>query len=117
MVEVHQHERRKQMSSTHVARFGRRSETSIPLRPCFFHVRVLGRMTSSPLVNWLFGRPLSSGRGLPAHFASAGLGSNRSIWLGPPTMNRKITRFAFASKWGGFTAKGFLAVFPSPRKS
>ena len=45
----------------------------MPLLPCFFNFRVLGRMTSSPLVNWLFGRPVSSGSGLPAHFASAGL--------------------------------------------
>src|SRR5262245_9058671 len=116
-VEVHQHDRRKQMSSAQVARFGRRSDSSIPLRPCFANSRVLGMMTASPCVSWLFGRPVDSGSGLPAHFASAGLGSNRSIWLGPPTMNRKMTRLAFGSKCDFLGASGFFAAFSSARAS
>jgi hypothetical protein len=30
----------------------------------------------------------------PAYFSSAGFGSNVSIWLGPPSMNRKMTLLA-----------------------
>ena len=41
------------------------------------------------------GRPNDSGIGLPASLSSAGLGSNRSIWLGPPSMNSQITDLAF----------------------
>ena len=35
------------MSSTFFARFGIRSEISMPLLPCFAHLRVLGRITSA----------------------------------------------------------------------
>src|SRR5436309_1028976 len=58
---VHQHDRKKQMSSARRARFGKRSEISMPLAPCFVHLRVLGRSVSEPLVNWLLGRPVDSG--------------------------------------------------------
>ena len=33
---------------------------------------------------------------MPLRFFSSGLGSNRSIWLGPPCWNKQITDFAFA---------------------
>src|ERR1035441_6062476 len=39
-----------------------------------------------------------------AYFSSAGLGSNVSMWLGAPTMNRKITDFALGLKCGGLAA-------------
>src|SRR5439155_22103700 len=29
------------------------------------------------------------------------------MWLGPPTMNRKITDLAFGAKFGGLAASGF----------
>src|SRR5262249_16218080 len=35
----------------------------------------------------------------------------RSMWLGPPTMNMKMTAFALASKWGGFAARGLAEAF------
>ena len=38
-----------------------------------------------------------------------GLGSNRSIWLGPPVMNRKMHRLAFAAICGGLAASGLTA--------
>ena len=41
------------------------------------------------------GRPNDSGIGLPASLSSAGLGSNRSMWLGPPSMNSQMTDLAF----------------------
>src|SRR5262245_55112107 len=94
------------MSSTHVARFGIRSEISMLLLPCLANLRVLGRMTSPPVVNWLLGRPVDSGSGLPAHLARSGFGSKMSIWLGPPTMNMKMTRLAFGSKCGSLAASG-----------
>ena len=39
---------------------------------------------------------LPPGYGLPLYFVSSGLGSNRSIWLGPPCWNRQMTAFARA---------------------
>src|SRR5262249_47169636 len=49
------------------------------------------------------------GSGLPFHFTSSGLGSNRSTWLAPPNMKRKMTDFAFPSKWPGLAASGLFA--------
>ena len=40
------------------------------------------------------GLPMESGIGLPASLVSSGLGSNRSTWLGPPSMNSKMTDLA-----------------------
>ncbi|MFN7932228.1 MAG: hypothetical protein U0R19_02815 [Bryobacteraceae bacterium] len=35
---------------------------------------------------------------MPAYFDNPGFGSKRSSWLGPPSMNMKMTFFAFAGK-------------------
>ena len=76
---VHQQERRKQMSSTQVARCGIRSETSRPDWPCLAKVRLLASSGVAPLVNWLTGRPKLSGSGCPWYLPRAGLGSKRSM--------------------------------------
>ena len=39
---------------------------------------------------------------VPARRFKAGLGSNRSIWLGPPFMKRWMTLLARAGNWGAF---------------
>ncbi len=49
------------------------------------------------------------GSGWPWSRFSNGFGSNVSIWLGPPCMNRKITCLARAGKCGGRAANGFAA--------
>ena len=112
IVLVHQQERRKAMSSTQVARCGSRSDTSRPDWPWRANVRVLASSGVSPLVNWLTGRPKLSGNGWPCRRASSGLGSNRSTWLGPPTMNRKMTASARAGKCGGRAASGLVGAGP-----
>src|SRR6516162_5511813 len=115
---VHQHERRKQMSSALAARRGIRSDNSSPDLPCLANLRVLANSGVSPLVNWLTGLPKLSGSGLPCHFDNSGLGSNRSTWLGPPTMNMKMMDFALASWWGFFAASGLLLEdFSEPKPS
>ena len=43
----------------------------------------------------------SAGGALPSYFASIGLGSSRSTWLGPPCMKSWITAFARAGACGG----------------
>src|SRR5262249_36632134 len=53
-----------------------------------------------------------SGTGLPAYFASDGLGSKVSTCDGPPFMKRKMIRFALGGKCGargdsGLTARSF----------
>ena len=57
-----------------------------------------------------------AGIGLPAYFASAGLGSNVSTCDGPPFMKKWIDAAApCAGKWGGFTAMGSPAAPTSAR--
>ncbi len=43
-------------------------------------------------LSWLV---IDSGSGLPCHFSSSGLGSNRSSWLGAPSMKQEdhVLRF------------------------
>ena len=48
--------------------------------------------------------------GWPAYLASAGLGSNVSIWLQPPPMKSEITAVARGLKCGAFGAYGFTPV-------
>src|SRR4051812_16979153 len=51
---------------------------------------------------------LSSSRtnSLRCSLASAGFGSKVSMWEGPPSIIRKMQRFAFAGKWPSFGASG-----------
>src|SRR5262245_31210034 len=45
-----------------------------------------------------------TGRRFPSHLASPGLGSNVSIWAGPPDMNRKMILLVRGLKWGAWAA-------------
>ena len=59
---------------------------------------------------------MDSGSGWPWSLFSIGFGSNRSIWLGPPSMKMKIHAFAFGVVWFGFGESGFTpgtAPYPS----
>src|SRR6516162_6375465 len=108
---VHQQERIKAMSSTQSAKWGSRSETANPDCPCFLNFRVLAKRGVSPLVNWLTGFPKLSGKGWPWHFCKVDLGSNKSMGLGPPTMNIKMSDLALAEKCGGLHASGLAKGF------
>src|SRR4051794_39786152 len=46
--------------------------------------------------------------------ASFGLGSNVSMWLGPPSMNRQMQAFALAAWCAGFGESGPAAVLKPP---
>src|SRR6266446_5755006 len=105
------------MSSTHSARCGNSEETSIPLWPYFLNGQGDASSGVSPLVNWLGTLPKLSGSCCPSYFLSAGLGSKVSMWLGAPTMNRKITALAFAGKCCGLGASGFSRVAAKPSRS
>src|ERR1700752_489840 len=48
--------------------------------------------------------------GWPAYLVSAGFGSNVSIWLQPPPMNREMTAVARGLKWDGFGAYGWTPL-------
>src|SRR5262249_547282 len=67
-----------------------------------------------------FLRPLlattDSGSVSPSCFVSSSLGSKVSTCDGPPFMNRKIRRFAFAGKCGAFGASGFADFSAAARK-
>src|SRR5713101_1359183 len=90
----------------------------MPHWPCRENVHGEESRGVSLAVNWLITLPKLSGSFWPSYFFRAGLGSNVSMWLGPPTMNRKITDLAFGAKFGGLAASGFtliaaLAGFPN----
>jgi hypothetical protein len=105
------------MSSTQVARFGKRSETSIPDWPYFLNFHALPISGVPGLMNWLLISPNDGGSCCPVSLSSVGFGSNVSIWLGPPTIYRKITALAFGSKCGRLGASGLksLRSFPASR--
>src|SRR5262249_10112667 len=96
-------ERMIAISSTHFARFGYRSETSMPDLPCFENLR--GEPNSLPGLR-IFSASSLVGMSWPLRLTSSGLGSNVSTWLTPPYMNRQMTALAFAAKCGFFGASG-----------
>src|ERR1041385_4422724 len=110
-------ERTRQASSAQEPILGIQSENSVPLWPCGAKVRGLARTAASGLVKARRrSLVIEAGRGLPCHCWSAGLGSKRSIWLGPPSMKRKITFLALAGKCGGGGGGGLglaVALYPS----
>ena len=93
-----QQERRTAMSSADSATCLHQSEIHRPPWPCCFHSRLSGKMGEliSPIAVM---RPLVklAGNGLPACCFNAAFGSKVSRWLGPPSMKRKMTFFAFAA--------------------
>ena len=99
-----QHERITARSSAQVAMCGSQSETQIPLWPCCFHFRREASSGERPSpIGVITGLKLG-GSGWPASRFSSGLGSNVSMWLGPPSMNRKITLRAVAGRRHGAVA-------------
>ena len=51
------------------------------------------------------GKSNEGGVTCPTSFSSSGLGSKRSMWLGPPSMNSQITDFARGGWCGGLAAR------------
>ena len=99
-----QHERITARSSTHVAICGSQSDTQMPLCPCCCHLRLEAKSGERPSpIGVITGLKLA-GSGWPARRFSSGLGSNVSIWLGPPSMKRKITLRAVAGRRHGAKA-------------
>src|SRR5205085_8133238 len=98
-------------SSACSATFAYQSETHIPLCPYCFHLRrdAINVLCAVPR-DVCEGLPIESGMGLPSSLVSSGFGSNRSTWLGPPSMNRKMTDFAVGVWWGFFGASGSCAT-------
>ncbi len=84
------------MSSTHCAVCGSQSETHRPLLPWRWKVRFDASSGApySPIA--VMTSPKLAGSGFPARRVSSGLGSKRSIALGPPSMKRKMTLLAVA---------------------
>ena len=114
-------ERMRQMSSAQVARCGRYSESSMPHWPCGRNSRWLASTAAVGLMNASCRFFVSdSGSGLPFHFCSSGLGSNRSSWLGPPSIKRNMTFFALGANCGSFGASGLAegsVLAPRPSRS
>src|SRR5690242_10193814 len=81
--------------------FGYQSETHMPLWPYCFHLRGEGISVLDAVPMAVITLPNDSGIGCPARRSSSGLGSKRSMWLGPPSMKSQITDFA-VGMWSGF---------------
>src|SRR5215470_2064980 len=99
------------MSSTHCERCGKSVDTHAPAWPYCLKVQGEARIGVEPSVNWLWTLPKLSGSFWPSYFFSPGFGSNVSIWLGAPTMNRKMTDFALPGKCDDFAARTFSRGF------
>src|SRR5208283_1097697 len=95
-------ERMTQMSSMFLAVLANNSLTSMPLLPYFWNLKGEGNALPVRRSVARFGM----GSDLPTYLASMGLGSNVSIWLGPPFMNRWMTRFALPGNIGRLGAMG-----------
>ena len=96
-------------SSAHVAMCGSQSLKSIPHWPCLANFRLLASRLLPPVPIGVMTLPKLAGSGLPCCRVSSGFGSKRSTWLGPPSMNRKMTDLAFAGNCGFFGASGSTA--------
>ena len=79
---------------------GSQSLTHRPPSPCCAHFRLLamsgGFFSPIAVITGLN----DAGSGWPASLSSSGLGSNVSMWLGPPSMKRKMTLLALGAWWG-----------------
>src|SRR5437667_9002126 len=89
------------ISSTCCAMSGYQSETHMPLWPYCLNVRLEPSSVLLDVPMAVIGFPNDAGIGCPLISVSLGLGSNRSTWLGPPSMNSQITDLALGS-WCGF---------------
>src|SRR5947209_533118 len=107
-----QHALNTESSSTCFAVSGSQSETQIPLSPCCFQVRLEGIRVLLAVPMAVITFPNEAGMGCPANFSRVGLGSNVSMWLGPPSMNSQITDFAVGLKCGCLGANGSTTVAP-----
>src|SRR3954470_13912043 len=95
------------ISSAQPAMFGITSENSMPQFPYGLKLRGLGQIFAVGLMNArLRFLLIDSGRAWPSHLLNDGFGSNRSRWLGPPAMNRKMTFFALGAKCGALGLRG-----------
>src|SRR5215470_19460829 len=105
-------DRTNAISSTQVAVWGKRLETSRPHCPYFWKVKALRRMSRglAKRFAWSVFFSLLQSITVLSNFSSAGLGSNESIWLTPPSMVRKMHDFALGLWSGVFGASGLTAA-------
>src|SRR5262249_44555553 len=94
------------ISSTCCAIFGYQSETHMSLWPYCLNVRLEASSVLLAVPIAVIGLPNDAGMGWPFSSSSFGLGSKRSTWLGPPSMNNQMIDLAFGSWCGFFGASG-----------
>src|SRR5229473_596700 len=103
--------------STCCAMLGYQSDTHMPLCPYCLKVRFEPSSVLLLVPMAVIGLPKEAGMGCPFISVSFGLGSKRSTWLGPPSMNSQITDFAFGSWCGFLGARGSTMVGAAGRPS
>ena len=109
--------RSTQMSSACPAMCGRKSLISRPDWPRGRN-GLIGPSSGLPAtLRRVITSPKLPGNGWPAYLARSGLGSNKSMWLGPPCMNSQMTRLARGAKCGCRGASGSVAPGQAARAS
>src|SRR5438093_10509785 len=97
-------------SSARWARCGKSSLIGRPLSP---YCRNLHGDLSKLVVALNCTRGFANGNGLPSSRVNSGFGSNVSTCETPPTMKRKMIRFARAAKCGKLAASGLADATPT----
>src|SRR5437870_13381406 len=105
-----QQERMIASSSACSATWGYQSETQMPLWPYCFQVRCEGIRVFEAVPMAVTTRPKEAGIGWPASLSRVGFGSNKSTWLGPPSIKSQMIDFALGVWCGGFGASGLTTA-------
>src|SRR5579872_4484648 len=96
----------KHRSSTCSPTWRYQSDTSWPELPYRFQVRRQPNTGFSLTAIGVKTRFTVGGSGCPANLSTAGLWSKVSMWLGPPSMNKKMTFLARGTDCAGLLDKG-----------
>src|SRR5687768_10149557 len=94
----------KHISSTSSPKWGRRSDTYLPLRPRGRNAQ--GLWVSAPCSPWKVTSLSPPGSGCPWRLINSGLWSHVSRWLQAPEQKMTRTRLARGAKCGGRAASG-----------
>src|SRR2546426_8142913 len=92
------------------------SETQRPLWPYGLKARWEGIKVLPAVPMAVMTLPKDGGIGWPASLCNIGLGSNKSRWLGPPSMNSQMTDLALGRKCGDLGVSGSSGVVPARAK-
>ena len=101
------------MSSTQVAISGYQSLTHVPDWPCWLNLRWRASSGVGRAAHRGHRPHEAVGQRLAGELVQLGLGSNRSMWLGPPSMKHQMTDLAFGSSGGSWRLRAGSRAAPA----